>query len=206
MSPAQISWYGGLEGEVRSRKFTVVEYYRAAEAGIFRPDERLELVAGRVIEKLSPQGRLHAAAVTRTARALRKAFGDGFEVRVQAPVRLAEESEPEPDLAVVLAREDDYSAGHPGPSEIALIVEVSDSSLAFDRGGKLAVYAAAKLPEYWILNLVDHRLEVHKEPSLGPDGIWRYGLAFELPHNSDLRPIASPSSLVTVRELLPKTD
>src|SRR5207249_1006092 len=122
------------------------------EHGMFRPDERLELLDGLLVVR-EPQGSRHAAAVAATRQVLATAFGPGYHVRDQAPVALDDASEPEPDLAVVRGGPWDYQHGH--PSAPLLIVEVAEWTLARDRRRKGALYARAGIADYWIVNLVD---------------------------------------------------
>ncbi len=135
----------------RTRRWTRFEYERLIDAGMFRPGERLELLDGQLVVR-EPQGSLHATAVGLIEDALRACFGSGWVVRVQMPIALDDESEPEPDVAVVAGARRDYELSH--PARPALVVEVSESSLGQDRGDKAGLYARAGVPEYWIVNLV----------------------------------------------------
>jgi Uma2 family endonuclease len=137
------------------------EYEHLVELGSFA-GEKVELLQGRIVE-MSPQGRAHAYAVTQLVRRLVPAIGDRAVVRVQMPMALSELSEPEPDLAVVAAA--DYLDEH--PRQALLLIEVADSSLADDRKIKRRLYAEAQIPEYWIVNLLDGVVEVHREPDGG---------------------------------------
>jgi Uma2 family endonuclease len=150
-------------GPVR-HAFTVAEYYRMAEAGVLPPGRRTELIDGDVIE-MSPIGTKHAACVTRLQRTLSSRLGTRADVRVQQPVRLTDASEPEPDVALVARRGDDYEAGHPTPADVLLVVEVSDTTLAFDRAVKAPLYAQAGIVEYWLVDLANRLVEVHRSPS-----------------------------------------
>jgi Uma2 family endonuclease len=133
----------------RSRRWTRREYERLIDAGVFRPGERLELLARHLVVS-EPPGSLHATAIGLVEDALRACFGSGWHVRVQMPIALDDESEPEPDVAVVAGGRRDYELARPeGP---ALLVEVSESSLDDDRGAKAALYARAAVAEYWIVN------------------------------------------------------
>ncbi len=142
------------------RKWTRSEYYRMGELGLFN-GQRVELLDGEVIV-MSPMGAGHAAAVTKVAHALFRAFGEGFSVRVQLPLALDPTTEPEPDVAVITGSPDDYLDEH--PSTAVLIVEVADTSLAYDRTEKARVYARANISEYWIVNLLERQLEVYRKP------------------------------------------
>jgi Uma2 family endonuclease len=138
-----------------------------------------------------------------TARALEVAFGAGWTVRTQGPIGLDEDSEPEPDVAVVPGSLRDYAREH--PARPVLTIEVAESSLDIDRHHKGSVYARAGLPDYWIVNLVDRVLEVYREPapdSTAPFG-WRYAVRRVLPVTAQVAPLAAPESNVAVSALLP---
>src|SRR3989442_2732717 len=151
--------------DVNIRRWKRVEYDRLIETGFFRPGDALELVGGQLIVA-EPQGSRHCAAIQAVEEALRTAFGPGWQVRGQGPLALDEESEPEPDVAVVPGSFRDYVAGH--PSRPILVVEVSESSLALDREHKGSLYARVGLADYWIVNLIDRVLEVRREPAPDP--------------------------------------
>src|SRR5437899_8436970 len=135
---------------VRRRPWTRKEYYRAAECGVFKPGERLELLDGEILQKMSPQRPPHATVLTMTAVALGKAFGSGYYVRQQLPLVLNDESEPEPDLVVVPGTPLDYAARHPTAADARLAVEVSDSTLRLDPHAKLRAHARSGIPAYWL--------------------------------------------------------
>ena len=118
------------------RRFTVDEYHRMAEAGILREDDRVELLGGEIVE-MSPIGGRHAACVREINHLLGRQLGDELRVDVQSPVRLSEEEEPQPDLAVIRAR--DYAGSLSIPEDVLLLIEVADTSLAYDRGVKLPI-------------------------------------------------------------------
>ncbi len=187
----------------RTRRFTRLEYERLVDAGIFRPGERLELLAGHLVVS-EPQGSLHATAVGLAEDALRASFGPGWIVRVQMPIALADDSEPEPDVAVVPGTRRDYELAH--PSRPVLLVEVAESSLDDDRGDKASLYARAGVPEYWIVNLVDRVLEVHREPAASPDVpfAWSYRTVTSLGSGASVAPLARPGALIEVAALLPR--
>jgi Uma2 family endonuclease len=188
--------------ETRTRRFTRAEYDRLIELGIFQPDEHIELIGGDLIVA-EPKGAAHYTAVVKTARALEAAFGPGWYVRREGPVGLDDDSEPEPDVAVVVGDPDDYSRAH--PARAVLTVEVSESSLAMDRVRKGSVYARAGLAEYWVLNLIDRVLEVYREPA--PDGAapfgWGYTRSDVFAASAVVTPLAAPAARVAVSQLLP---
>jgi Uma2 family endonuclease len=143
------------------RRFTVAEYHRLIEH-YFVADEQFELIDGYITEKMS-RNPPHDAAVNRARRRIERALPAGWIVRIQSAITTAD-SEPEPDIAVARGDDDDYVARHPGPADLALVVEVANTSLAIDRGPKLAAYARAGISAYWILNLDEARLEVFTSP------------------------------------------
>jgi Uma2 family endonuclease len=170
------------------RRWTRAEYERLVELGLFERDP-LELVGGQLIVA-EPQSAYHASAIRRVDYALRGALPPGWIVSIQSPVSLDDESEPEPDLAVLPGRPGDYSAAH--PSHPALVIEVAESSLTFDRRDKGSLYARAQLPEYWIVNLVERVLEVYRDP--GPDPTAHYGSRYR-----SVATLTSPAVIVPVR-------
>ena len=188
--------------DVQLRKWTRVEYERLVEAEILGPDDRVELLGGAMICK-EPQHSPHATAVRLVQRVLTEIFGAGWDVRPQMPVALDDESEPEPDVAVVPGHPRDYRDAH--PTRPVLVVEVALSRLGFDRDRKGGLYARAGLADYWIVNLPDRRLEVYRAPmsdGAAPCG-WRYGTALAFGPGDRVAPLAAPSATITVADLLP---
>jgi Uma2 family endonuclease len=149
-----------------TRRFTVEEYYRMAEVGILEPGERVELIEGEIV-RMAAIGSPHSGTVIRLNRLLTAGAGDRALVSVQNPVRLGRFSEPQPDVALLRPRDDDYTTAHPGPGEVLLVVEVADTTLDYDREVKAPLYAAAGIPEYWLVNLVDDAVEVYRQPEEG---------------------------------------
>ena len=188
--------------EVKTRRWKRIEYDRLIETGFFQPGDPVELVGGQLIVA-EPQGSGHFAAIRAVEEALRAAFGVGWDVRGQGPVALDEESEPEPDVAVVPGSFRDYVAAH--PSRPVLVVEVSESSLALDRHHKGSLYARAGLDDYWIVNLVDCVLEVYRNP--GPDRAaafgWRYQAVETFERGASVSPLALPGAHIRAGDLLP---
>lgn len=152
--------------QVQTRSFTVDEYYRMAEAGILHEDDRVELIRGAIVE-MSPIGSRHAGCVDGLSTQFHARLSGRAIIRVQGPVRLSSSSEPQPDVMLLRPRSDFYRTSHPGPADVLLIVEVSDSSLEYDRGEKLSLYAEAGIPEVWIVDLEHERVEVYREPEAG---------------------------------------
>jgi Uma2 family endonuclease len=157
----------------RLRRIRVEEYHRMIEAGILDEDEDVQLIDGMLIA-MTPQGRVHAFAIQELTRILVRQLGDDFRVLSQLPLTLAGDSEPEPDLAVVTAHEAASSTRHPGSA--LLVIEVAGESLRFDRRTKAALYARNGIPEYWIVNLVDAAIEVHRDPD-PPSAVYRQAVA-----------------------------
>ena len=145
----------------RQRRITVDEYHRMIGAGILGEDEHVQLLAGTVVAT-TPQGRPHARVVQRLTRLFVRAVGDDLEVLTRLPLTLLDDSEPEPDLAVVKA--EDAQPGEHHPRTAVLVIEVAGESLRLDRQSKSALYARAGIPEYWIANLTEAAVEVHRDP------------------------------------------
>jgi Uma2 family endonuclease len=152
---------------VTKRRFTVWEYHRLAEAGILREDDRVELLEGEIFE-MSPISSRHASCVKRLNDLFTRKLGGRLIVSVQDPIRLSEYSEPQPDIAVLKFRTDFYSAGHPQPQDVLLLIEVCETSGEFDRHVKLPLYAKAGIPEVWIVDLSREQIEVYRDPK--PEG------------------------------------
>lgn len=187
---------------IPTRRWSRVEYDQLIEKGVFRPDERLELLAGELVVR-EPQGTPHATGIQLVVEALRRAFGTGWDVRVQLPVALDDESEPEPDVSVVAGGPRDYRYAH--PSRPVLVVEVAEASLASDRTHKGGLYARSGLGDYWVLNLVDGVLEVYRQPapsSSTPFG-WAYRQVQSLGAADLVSPLAAPDACIPVVALLP---
>ncbi len=178
-------------------RFTVQEYYRMAETGILAPDARVELLEGEIVD-MFPIGPFHSGVGTRLQMIFTMAGGDRWIVRSQYPVRLGDGSEPQPDLALVKLRDDFYTAGHPRAEDVFLLVEVADSSVHFDREEKLPVYARAGITEFWLVNLVERKVEIYRDPS--PEGIYRS--VVQARHGDSVAPAAFPDAAMTVQALL----
>jgi Uma2 family endonuclease len=188
--------------ETRTRRWSRAEYEKMIELGVFQPGEAIELIAGELMVA-EPQGAAHYTAIQKAATALIAAFGAGWTVRTQGPIGLDDESEPEPDVAVVPGSVDDYRSAH--PSRPALTVEVAESSLPVDRDRKGSLYARAGLPDYWVLNLVNRALEVYREPvadSSAPFG-WRYARRDVFDASTRVTPLGTPGTSIAVADLLP---
>ncbi|MBI4627646.1 MAG: Uma2 family endonuclease [Candidatus Rokubacteria bacterium] len=186
---------------IRTRRWRRSEYEHLTRIGAFPPGEPLELLGGDLVVS-EPQGSAHYTAILLVTDALRAVLGPGWLVRAQGPVALDDDSEPEPDVSVVPGATRDYSLEH--PARPVLVVEVAESSLAFDREHKSSLYARARLDEYWIVNLVDRVLEVSRRPVAdvtAPFG-WRYESIQALTEASFVTPLVAPGSRISVRDLL----
>jgi Uma2 family endonuclease len=152
-----------IVAEPTIHRWTRTEYQQMLDLGWF-VDRHVELIEGDILESL-PMRNAHAVSLKLTEDVLAAAFGPGHWVRSQLPLAVSEFSEPLPDLAVVPGKPRDY-AEH--PKTALLVVEIGDSTLAYDRKQKSGLYAAAGLAEYWIVNLVDRQLEIHMAPAIDP--------------------------------------
>jgi len=153
---------GAVTGS-RPHLFKVADFYRMAEAGLFDATPRVELIRGQIID-MPAIGAPHFRMVNRLNRLLVPLIGARGIVSVQNPVRLDYGSEPQPDVTILRPRMDEEDAGMPGPADVLLLIEVADSSLGFDRGTKLPLYAEAGISEFWIVNLQERAIEVHRDP------------------------------------------
>jgi Uma2 family endonuclease len=185
----------------RTRRWRRPEYERLVELGVFI-GERLELLDGQLVV-CEPHGSSHAALVGHIGEILAVAFGDSWHARLQAPLAIDDDSEPEPDVAIVSGTHRQYIAAH--PSTAALIVEVADSSLRLDRRLKGGLYARARLPEYWLVNLTERAVEVYRRPEPDPAAAygWIYRDVAVLRPPATVTPLAVPGAVVPVAELLP---
>ena len=148
------------------RPFTVAEYDQMVEAGILREDDRVELIEGEIVT-MSPIGRRHAACVRRLTRVLNRLLGERTQISVQNPIAIPDWSEPNPDVALLVPRADDYARAHPGPRHIQILIEVADTSLTYDTQVKMPLYARAGIREVWVIDLKADRIVVHTRPHAG---------------------------------------
>jgi Uma2 family endonuclease len=182
-------------GQRQPHRWSRAEYERMTFAGVFEPDARLELVDGEILT-LPPQSTRHFTAIQLAEAALGEAFGAGYHVRPQGPLAIDGRSEPEPDIAVVTGSPRDYAAAHPRTA--VLILEIADSSLGFDQIAKKRLYARNRIPEYWILDLTQERLEVHREPR---DDDYSH---FETHGKTGtVSPLTAPDAVIGIGDLLP---
>jgi len=181
--------------QVSTKKFTVFDFHRMGEAGIFSKDDRVELLEGEIID-MTPIGSRHAACVARLDRQLNQLVGTSAIVWAQNPIRLNDQSEPQPDMALLKPRPDFYENAHPQPADILLIIEVADSSVDFDRETKLPLYAKAGIPELWIVDLTQRRVEMYQQPS-GE----KYTSVSQLNHSEQATPQAFPTCKIPLQEI-----
>jgi Uma2 family endonuclease len=153
-----------LREEIRTRRFTVSEYHRMAEAGILGEDDRVELVGGELVE-MTPIGSRHLACMVALNHLLVEASERRWFVSVQNPVRLSERDEPQPDLSLLRGMPDPAAPAPPGPEDVLVTIEVSDTTLSYDRNVKLPMYARARIPEAWIVDLTGRKVEVRSDPA-----------------------------------------
>jgi len=182
--------------QLLKRLFTVAEYHRMAEAGILGEDDRVELIDGEVV-KMAPIGIRHATCVRRLNRLFSKWVGERAIVDVQNPIRLEEHSEPQPDLALLRPRPDFYAAEHPGSEDVLLVVEVAETSAAFDREVKVPLYARFGVPEVWLVDLAGEQVEVFRQPT--PQG---YRTVQTVRRGESVAPLLLPDLYLGVDALL----
>ena len=182
--------------EIKRRRFTVAELLRLAEIGFLGDDERVELIRGEIVE-MSPISEGHASSVMRLTSLLSREFGQRALLNVQNPVQLDNDTLPQPNLALLRPRDDFYSHQHPGPEDILLLIEVSDTTLPYDRRVKAELYSAAGVLEYWIINLPKRVIEVYREPQ--PQG---YRTMTRYAPGETLSPLALGDVVLNVDDIL----
>jgi Uma2 family endonuclease len=177
-------------------KFSVEEYHRLGEAGIFEEDDRVELLNGEII-LMAPLGKRHAQAVRRLIKKLERTFGDSAYVDCQNPIILDDFSEPQPDI-LMLDLAIDAKGELPRPQDVYFVLEVSDSTLRYDSQTKLAAYARVGIPEYWIVNLADNVIDVHRQPQ-GET----YAESTRYSRGEKVAPARFPDRFIAVDEIIP---
>lgn len=169
-------------------------YHEMIASGGLREDDRIELIEGCLVTK-RPIGSRHSGMVNRLNRLLGRLFGDSAIVTIQNPVTIHEYAEPKPDVVVAKFREDFYADRHPYPEDILLVIEVADTSLAFDREAKIPLYASCGIPESWLVDLIHHEIHVFRRP----DGAkYQETLVFR---SGDLLPVPGSTETLAVTEL-----
>ncbi len=154
-------------------RFTVAEYYAMVNDGILVENDRVELLDGDIIAS-PPIGDWHQSSIDRLTNSMLPQLRGRAIMRVQGPTRLDDNSEPMPDAMLLRQRDDFYDSGHPGPADVLLLIEVSDTSVDYDRNDKLTAYARAGIPEVWIVSRQDRRIEAYTEPTEGEYSNVRY--------------------------------
>ena len=180
----------------RHWKLTAEQYRRMGEVGILCEDDRVELLEGELYA-MAPIGDWHNAGTDSFNRRLDRGIGDRGIVRVQGSFRLSPNSEPEPDILVLRFRPDFYRSGPPGPEDVLLLVEVADTTLAYDRDFKLPLYARAGIPEVWIVNRAALQIEVYREPEGNT-----YRSVTLVAREGTVTPLAFPDLSIPVREIV----
>jgi Uma2 family endonuclease len=183
-------------------KFSVARYQRMIEAGILTAEDKVELLENYVVLKM-PRNPRHDSTLQRVPRPVLRALPAGWDLRMQSAITLSD-SQPEPDVALVRGSAADYDNRHPSPADVGLLIEIADSSLLRDQRDKTRIYARAGIPIYWIVNLVDRRIEVYTQPS-GPAAVPAYG-SFQTYQPGDAIPLVLDGTTVAtipVADLLP---
>lgn len=184
--------------EPLKRLFTRDEYYAMAEAGILKPEDRVELIEGEIY-RMAPIGNPHAGCVNRLVRSFSAlTAADRAVLSPQNPVNLTDISEPQPDITLLRPREDFYGTGHPTPEDVLLLVEVADSSAGFDRHTKIPLYALCGIPEVWLVDLKKMVVEVYRDPAR--DG---YRSVQRFRRGDRVAPQAFPDFEIAVESILP---
>lgn len=205
--PQTASQSGAFSAQVkepRVHSLTWHEYQLLTEAGAFQ-ERRVELIEGVIYDKMAAMLGPHAMAVSKTSLAFFTSFGRQVAIRIQLPIRLNNNSEPEPDLVLARGTDDDYP-NHPAPADVLLALEVSDATLSFDRHTKASAYARAQIVEYWILNVEERQLEIHRGPqrdSAMPFG-WGYSVRLIVPESGRAATLWKPEVEFAVADLLPR--
>jgi len=182
------------------RRLSVTEYHKMGEIGMFEENEYVELIDG-VIREMSPKGSRHTASVSNLTNLLPLLLAGKALIRVQDPIVLDDNTEPEPDVAVIKPRNDNYSESHPRAEDVLLLIEVADTSLEYDREIKLPRYANAGVPEVWIVNLVENIVEVYREP-LVSSGMGYYRIRMNFVKGDTLMLQAFPDLKIAISDVL----
>ncbi len=179
--------------------WTTDEYYKLADLGFF-DGRRVELIEGEIIE-MTPMNKPHATAVRKVIYVLREIFTEGYLIDSQLPMGFSKINEPEPDIAIVKGKIEDFAKSHPKTAE--LIVEVSDSTLSYDRKQKASLYAKNKIEDYWIVNLKNRCLEVYRRPIKDKQLGFIYTEIRILTENEKVATLAKPKAKIKIADLLP---
>ncbi|MFO1420865.1 MAG: Uma2 family endonuclease [Candidatus Competibacteraceae bacterium] len=179
-------------------RWTVAEYHRMGEVGLLNEDSRVELIDGEIVE-MAPIGSAHGGNVNRFIRLFSKVVGGKAIVAAQNPVVLSGYAEPQPDISILRWRADDYEQSNPHPEDVLLLIEVSDSTLRYDRDVKIPLYAKNGIPEVWLLDIPDRKLEIYREPI---NGEYRQR---DCRQTGQIAPMLCPDAIIDLTELFPKT-
>ena len=182
--------------EPKRHRFTVADFYRMAEVGIFHEDSRVELIDGEIIDMV-PIGPRHVRGVNHLTQSLVIGIDGRAIVSIQNPIRISEHNEPQPDATLLRHRDDDYSTGLAAPEDVLLVVEVADSSVEYDRQTKARLYANAGIPDYWIHDVGRDHLLVHRDPTdagYATTRVYRRG--------ERISPLAFPDLVIRVDDIL----
>ena len=147
------------------RRFSVAEYHKMLEIGVLTPDERVELLEGWIVKKM-PQNPPHSGSLGRANRCLARILPTEWSLRIQCPITL-DDSEPEPDITLARGPEGAYDSHHPTPADVGVLIEIADSTVLSDRRYKGVLYAQAKIAEFWLINVVNRKVEVYTRPRSG---------------------------------------
>ena len=191
-----------LKPSLPVRHFSIAEYHKMGEMGIFSEDVRVELIEGVIIE-MSPIGSKHAGTVNKLNWLFsNRLLPSEARIAVQNPVVLDDGTEPQPDISVLKPKDDAYTSAHPRPDDVLLIVEVADTSVEDDRAIKLPRYAAVGIPEVWLVNIPERMIEVYHTPT-GEKEVARYKIRVEYYEGETLNPEAFPGVKIGVADVLP---
>jgi Uma2 family endonuclease len=185
-----------MAGIVTRKRFTADQYQRMGQVGILLEGDRVELIDGEVVA-MTPIGPRHNASVAQTNRALVRAAGDDAIVLPQGSVRLDLYYEPQPDIVLLRPRSDFYASRHAGPDDILLIVEIAESSIEYDRDVKAPIYAAAGIPEYWVIDLNTKLVWRDSSPERG-----EYQSVEQYSRGQSIAPLLLPTCVIAVDEVL----
>jgi len=188
------------------RKFSLDEYHHLVQTDFFQPDERIELINGYLV-MMSPLNPPHAAATTLLGSQFYDLVAKQCTIRIQQPIVLTgQTSEPEPDIVLAKPKLNAYARQHPHAADILLLVEVSDSTLCYARTAKKRMYALAVISEYWIMNLVDEKIEAYRDPSVSATGRAEYQTRLTYAHNQTITPLAFPDCSLDLSQVFPSQE
>jgi hypothetical protein len=182
-------------------RLSVAQYHKMLEAGILRDGERVELLEGYLVNRMTHHPP-SATVITRLQKLLSRRLSEEWEIRQQLPITTSD-SEPEPDLAIVPGPDDRYGQGHPPAAEVVLVVEVADSSLSQDRNQQQRIYARSRIPIYWIVNIPDLQVEVYTQPRRGRNPTYRQRRDYRLGESVPLEIAGEGVGSLAVDDILP---